>query len=320
MRWLLWNRWTFDLVVAEAPNPIVQAKNRILHEAELSGIPPLKLKNRFSIALLDGALEESHPCFSGCQIKQLGMKPGLSGTRGVTHATMLASILVADGSSTLGLSAGCNLLSIPIVDSRFELEEWPAKIAAVRISSAINKAIDLGARIILLSMAFSPERDSALGPVFHALTRACRAGLVTVVASSNSGGIGETSLWSVPGIIPVTLAFEGRPTRRTVLGRIIALRGLMAPGYLVPGALPGYQPYGLKTGSSYAAAIVAATCARLWSLFPDASVEEIIGALLIPGNPESRKHGRTITPNHLNGRVSYEHLIAERRKSNVQQF
>lgn len=280
---------------------------QVLEQAGLAGVPLARVSaTRCTIALLDGIIDVAHPCFRTATIKQCttgSLDFGIVGTR---HATLVGSILVGEGPDALGVCAGCSLVSIPVADHEFELGRLTPALAANRIASAICAAVDLGVSVILLSMAFAPQFNLAWRPIINALERMARLGCLAVVATGNDGALGGSSVLAAPGVIPVALAdTEKLPHRKAALGPTLGMRGLMAPGVDVLGAFPG-GGFVTRSGSSYAAAIVAGTLARLKCHFPNASCEQLIQALLGPKSAESSR--QTIVPPHLDGLAAYVRL------------
>ncbi|MBM7774599.1 subtilisin family serine protease [Actinokineospora baliensis] len=85
---------------------------------------------------------------------------------------------------------------------------------------------------------------------------------------------GDTRVADHPWSIPVlSCTPSGRPS--WFVDADPEARGLFAPGEEVPG------PQGATTGNGVAAAVVAATAALLWTMFPCATAAQLRSALLI---------------------------------------
>jgi subtilisin family serine protease len=255
------------------------------------------------IALIDGLADTSHPEFSGVKISTwLPHEKSDYGSVGTDHATMIASMLVAKGPSLLGICSNCSLLNIAIADKKFERSELSPLQVAKKISLGIKKAVEEGADIIQISMEFSSDKNIAFDEVYETLRWASQHRVITVISAGNRSSLGLSKIYSAPNVIPVgMLDHNGIPHTRTSFGNTMALRGLMAPGEGIYGAMSS-QPYGTASGSSYAASFVTGTLALLKSFFSNRTNEEILFALLqnSPINPAIHKK--------LNGNHAY-HLL-----------
>ncbi|RLK58642.1 hypothetical protein [Actinokineospora cianjurensis] len=120
------------------------------------------------------------------------------------------------------------------------------------------------ARIALVSLAVG-EGDEH--PLRAALDDTATRDILVVTA-------GDTAVADHPWTIPVlSCTSSGRPS--WFVDPDPDARGLFAPGEEVPG------PQGPTTGNGVAAAVVAATAALLWSMFPTATAPQVRSALLI---------------------------------------
>ncbi|GAA2999927.1 hypothetical protein [Actinokineospora diospyrosa] len=119
-------------------------------------------------------------------------------------------------------------------------------------------------RIALVSLAVG-EGDEH--PLHAALDDTAARDILVITA-------GDTSVADHPWSIPVlSCTPSGRPS--WFVEPDPDARGLFAPGEEVPG------PQGPTTGNGVAAAVVAATAALLWTLFPSATATQLRSALLI---------------------------------------
>ncbi|MCP2303251.1 hypothetical protein [Actinokineospora globicatena] len=120
------------------------------------------------------------------------------------------------------------------------------------------------ARIALVSLAVG-EGDEH--PLHAALDDTATRDILVVTA-------GDTAVADHPWSIPVlSCTPSGRPS--WFVDPDPDARGLLAPGEEVPG------PQGPTTGNGVAAAVVAATAALLWTMFPAATASQVRSALLI---------------------------------------
>lgn len=262
----------------------------------------------FAIALLDGVITTSHPCFAGARIEQavpLGYDPGRAAC---AHATFIASMLVGRLGDVLGLCRECTLLSFPIADRAFEQGSVPAAAAGMRLAQAVRAAVERGADLIQISAAFDPERSRSFNVLAGAVAAAVRRGVYTVIAAGNDAALASSPVLSAPGVIPVALAAAGgSPYSAGPLTATLGSRGIRAPGMDIPGAASP-DLYTVASGSSYAAAFVTAALAQLFTAFPAEPREQIVEHLL-------RRRVRSIVPPQLNVDATFEHLLQHKRNS-----
>jgi subtilisin family serine protease len=261
----------------------------------------------FRIALLDGVIDCDHPSLRAARIEQDTPAGFDVGAVGKAHATFLGSMLVGTGDGVLGLCRECMLLSIPVADVHFEQRRLAASDAARRVAKAINEAVRRRADVIQLSLAFDPELSKDLSIVAGALSQAARRGIVTIVAAGTDAMLGASNVLSAPGVIPVAAAdLHGRPHLRSALGRTLGMRGLLAPGVDIPGAFL-HEAVGMRSGSSFAAALVTGTLALLQASFPAIDRTSIVAALCRYSCSRAR---RSIVPPKLDGEASFVALSA----------
>jgi subtilisin family serine protease len=149
----------------------------------------------------------------------------------------------------------------------------------VELAAAISECVDVGARVINLSLALA--RPSAKGDqaLEAALNHAVKRGVIVVAAAGNQGALGSSVITRHSWVIPVAACdFRGRPTNESNLGSSIGQRGLVAPGDAVTSLSSEGQPVTFG-GTSVAAPFVTGAIALLWSEFPAASAAQIKLAL-----------------------------------------
>lgn len=259
------------------------------------------------IALIDGIIERSHPSLAGAIISEDERPAGASAAgSAAAHATFIASILVGCGPGVLGVCRGARLASVPIADLAFEQGRLPARSAAARIARAVERAVAGGADVILLSLEFAPEMSQPFDVVARALAAAASRGIRTVIAAGNGSTLGSNLVLGAPGVVPVAMAAaDGSPHIDAALGPFIGTRGLLAPGVDIPGAtLPAGT--GVRSGSSFSAAIVAGSYALLRSGFPEVRRELVWESLLDPG--ALRRRRASIVPPLLDTHASLMRL------------
>src|SRR5690242_7998939 len=101
------------------------------------------------IAVLDGVVDQNHPCFTGASLTRLPtLVSGEASTDGTmsAHGTHVASIIFGQpGSPVRGIAPKCRGLIVPVfADERL-------KVSQLDLSRAIEQAINAGAHIINIS-------------------------------------------------------------------------------------------------------------------------------------------------------------------------
>jgi hypothetical protein len=186
------------------------------------------------------------------------------------HGTHITSLLAGTGAGvggepgTRGVAPGAEIEVFALgAHSAFETCTFP------QMSRAFQDAVASGADIINVSGGYDFASEDMLA--------ALRAGVIVVGAAGNDGG-GTTGLPArFNGAVPVgtigpdlQLA-EGSPTDGVAV---------VAPGGEIRGVAGDWQRYGSATGSSDAAAFTSGALALAWSLYPDATPNQILQSLI----------------------------------------
>jgi len=223
---------------------------------ETSGTP------RICIAILDAPVDRSHPCLESAEIEQrwLGDLSHCS-----AHGTEVASVMLgAARAGVSGIAPHCRAVSIPI----FECD--PGRRPSThqqRLAGAICEALCAGAQVINVSAGESVGDRRAHPDLIEAVRACAAAGVLIVSAAGNEG----CDCLHVPAALPCVLAvgamsWDGNPLPGSNWGAIYGTQGILAPGENIPVAGPG--PNGgsaLRTGTSYATAVVSGVAALLLS-------------------------------------------------------
>ena len=219
--------------------------------------------SRVRVAVLDGPVNLTHPCFRGADLRQIdslvhdSAGPGRMSRHG-THVTSL--IFGQPDSPVLGVAPWCQGLLIPVFRDYQE-----GKLPQLDLARAIEKAVLEGAHIINISggeQAPNGEPDSILDRAL----RLCAANNVLVVAAAGNDG---RACVHVPAAVPTVLAVgalgrNGRPLDSSNWGQPYSANGVVAPGERLTGAIPGGGTAEM-TGTSFAAPVVAGIAALLLS-------------------------------------------------------
>src|SRR5579864_963426 len=223
--------------------------------------------SRVLIALLDGPVDLSHPCFAGANLTRIDSV--VSGTPdhgpACRHGTFLASVIFGHHPSAVeGIAPGCRGLLVPIFESEDDRSFRPC--SQLDLARAIALAIEKGAHIINISGGqFSPS--GAAYPLLADMVHDCaRRGVLIVAAVGNEG----CECVHVPAALDSVLAVgamdsSGTPLEFSNWGLQYRAQGILAPGQDILGARPGGGTI-LGTGTSFATGVVSGVAALLLSL------------------------------------------------------
>ncbi len=222
---------------------------------------------RICIAVLDGPVDQSHPCFEGANLMQLQILVSGFAKSGsaAQHGTHIASIIFGrPGSSVPGIAPRCRGLIVPVfADGQGGSLEPCSQLDLAR---AITLAVEQGANVINISggqLTQSGEPD----PFLTNAVQLCRDNNVLIVAATGNNGCACLHL---PAAIASVLAVgamdaQSQPMGFSNWGEAYQTNGILAPGETILGAVPGG---GTRTmsGTSFATPIVSGIVALLLSL------------------------------------------------------
>ena len=220
---------------------------------------------RICVAVLDGPVDLTHPCFAGS---------GLTPLRGIlsqddesmqgpmaTHGTCVASIIFGQhGSPVQGIAPLCRGLVIPIYSDRRR------KLSQLDLSRAITQAVEEGAHVINVSGGQLTQVGEAEDLLEKAVQLCCDRNVLLVAAAGNDG----CPCLHIPAAVPTALAVgamddQGRPLAFSNWGEAYRTQGILAPGDNIAGAGPGGAVI-RKSGTSLATPVVSGVAALLLSL------------------------------------------------------
>lgn len=262
-----------------------------------------------TLGLIDGPVESSHPDFEGITIKNIdsGRAPACQSkdSPACVHGTFIAGILCAgNGSQAPGIYPEAALVTRSLFCEASDLSQCPV-VTPQHLAEAVTDVVDAGANIINLSLGLAQSPWSGHATLNKAFDYALRKGVLIVGAGGNQGRIGYNPLFNHPWVIPVAACdVFGNVLPDSNIGKSIGQRGIMAPGKDV---ISTYSKGGYTklSGTSIAAPFVSAGIALLWSVFPEASAQQIREAILLEGRGR-----RTIVPPLLNLAESKAYLSA----------
>ncbi|MFF5143773.1 S8 family serine peptidase [Streptomyces sp. NPDC013157] len=227
-------------------------------EATLLGDPAVR------VAVLDGPVDFTHPCFAGADLKRLTtLVTDAGGTGSMSlHGTHVTSLLFGQpGSPVAGLVPRCRGLLLPVF--RDSPDGRPSRVPQLDLARAVEQAVEAGAHVINIS---GGER-SADGRAEAMLARALRlcedSGVLVVAAVGNDG----CDCLQAPAATPSVLAVGATDGHGDALdinnwGAAYRANGVLAPGRDIAGAAPGGQVVAL-TGTSFATPVVTGVAALL---------------------------------------------------------
>jgi len=243
-------------------NLVLRAKPNVDALAQLGRGDP-----RICIAILDGPVDYSHPCFSGAKLAQLQtlVTEVCPDEQALGHGTHVASIIFGQpGSAVCGIAPQCSGLVVPIFSANIEASGLVC--SQLDLARAILLAMENGAHIINISggqLTSSGEPEPILA---QAVERCAKNNVLIVAAAGNDG----CECLHVPAAAPSVLAVgamdnDGRPLESSNWGSVYRSQGILAPGFDVLGAVPGGGTT-RKSGTSFAAPYVSGVIGLLASL------------------------------------------------------
>jgi len=224
---------------------------------------PLLGHPEICIAVLDGPVDQSHPCFDGANLTVLPtlVADGAKADGAMSsHGTHVASIIFGQpGSPVTGVAPQCRGLIVPVfADDRCSATQ-------LDLARGIEQAANAGAQVINLSGGQLTDFGEAEGWLENAV-RLCQERNILLVAAAGNDGC---DCLHVPAALPNVLAVgamdaRGHPLDFSNWGDRYQQQGILAPGDNILGAKPGGGTERLN-GTSFATPIVAGVAALLLS-------------------------------------------------------
>ena len=220
------------------------------------------------VAVVDTGVAAGHPDLRGAVLPGLNlMNGGTDAADDEGHGTSVAGVIAArtdNHAGQAGVCWNCVLLPIKALDSKGVGDTSV-------IATAIVRAVDLGARVINLSLG----GPASTQPLADAVAYAEERGVIVVAAAGNNGNGTLFYPAAYPGVVAVAASDpDGRLYAWSDYGTWI---GVAAPGCNVAPTLSGgYEEF---CGTSAAAPIVAGLAALAVSGDPTATGGQIVSAL-----------------------------------------
>ncbi|MEU1283527.1 S8 family serine peptidase [Kitasatospora sp. NPDC005856] len=265
------------------------------------------------IAVLDGPVDLSHPCFEGADLTRLDTlvtEPAGPGPMSL-HGTHVAGLLFGRPDGPLpGIAPRCRGLILPVFTDAGE-----GRVPQLDLARAVERAVQEGAHIINISGGEAGTGEQP-DPLLERALRLCEDSGVLVVAAVGNDGC---DCAQVPASVPTVLAVgtagpDGEPLDISNWGSAYATHGVLAPGSDIEGAVPGGGSAEL-TGSSFATPLVAGVAALLLGAQvragrppdPRAAGQALLrGARTVPCEPADAPQCRRRLVGHLDAARAYQ--------------
>jgi hypothetical protein len=216
------------------------------------------------LAMLDGSVDLSHPCFIGADIvvvEPTWLPDAVEHELRREHGTWVASVLFGQpGGPVTGLAPRCTGIVVPA------LRGVAADSDPLNVARAIDAAVNAGATVVVVELCFLSRSGDVDGVLKNALAAADDAGVLVVAAAGNESGDCTCFPAAAPQVLAVGAYDEdGRVYGYSNWGPEYEGHGLVAPGGKFAGATPGG---GLvkHQGTSCSGPVVAGVAALLASL------------------------------------------------------
>lgn len=227
----------------------------------------IALGKRIKIAVIDTAVDTTHPAFKGSTIAAYD---ALGGTKGEAeaHGTAIAGIVGAR-EGLEGVAPAAELLTVRAFTA---VEGAAAKSYTLAVLKGLDWAVANGARVINMSFAGPPD------PILEKALKAAEAQGVVLVAAAGNGGPKAAPAYpgAYKGVIAVTATDDGDELYQDAnRGDYIAVA---APGVDIIAAAPK-GAYDISSGTSLAAAHISGIAALMLEKNPRASAADIRAAI-----------------------------------------
>ncbi len=140
---------------------------------------------RVCIAVLDGAVDLSHPCFDGAALSTVSVGTATAGAA-LDHGTAVASLIFGQpGTPVTGLAPACRGLVIPVFS-----ESVAGVIRSVASSTSrapFSSAVEHGAHVVNISGGQLVPAGDPYPWLAKALETCHRRGVLVVAAAGNDG-------------------------------------------------------------------------------------------------------------------------------------
>jgi type VII secretion-associated serine protease mycosin len=227
-----------------------------------------------TVAVLDTGIDAGHPDLAGRTVAGYNaVNPATPPVDDNFHGTFVSGVIAANTNNTEGIAGVA----------------WSAKIMPVKvldefgggtdedIIEGLNWAVSHGARVV--NMSFGGTMESLV--LRDAVANAVAKGVVVVAAAGNTGDDAP----QYPAAYPDVLSVGATNDNAVVTG--FSSRGdwldLAAPGYDIVSTVPSDFdpdfPYGIASGTSFSAPIVAGVAALVRNRYPAFTPDQVVARL-----------------------------------------
>jgi thermitase len=210
------------------------------------------------VAVLDTGIDEGHKDLAGKVVADIDFVADASTADLYGHGTPIAGIIAADSDSSsgvAGLAPESRLLNVKVADDCGRARDTD-------IAEGIIWAVENGARVINISI----ELDNSTPCLEEAVDYAWNNGALVVAAAGNDGNSQPVYPAAYKSCLSVTAIRESGDL--APLANYGDWVDLAAPGFDIYTTLPDNK-FGLKHGTSFAAAYVSGLAALLFPLVTD---------------------------------------------------
>lgn len=269
----------YAYVASANPSVALPAPQYAPQKLKLDEAHKMAQGKRVKVAVIDTAVDTSHPAFKGARIETFDALGG-SKSDPELHGTAIAGIL----SARAGLEGVAPEASLLAVRAFTAGKSGAPSSNTLALLKALDWAVMSGARVI--NMSFAGPQDPILA---KAIDAADAQGIVLVAAAGNGGPQAKPAYpAALPAVIAVTATSDSDELYKDAnRGAYIAVA---APGVDIVAAAPK-GAYDISSGTSLAAAHVSGIAALMLELNPkmtSADVREAISgsAHKLPGRPK----------------------------------
>lgn len=261
--------------------------------------------SRICVAILDGPVDQSHPCFDGANLTRVQTTISETASVGLmsSHGTHITSVIFGQHhSDVVGIAPGCRGLIVPVFS-----DHPKGALSQIDLARAINQAVAAGAHVINISGGELTQSGQA-DPILANAVRSCTENNILIVAAAGNDGC---ECLHVPAALNSVLAVgamntQGLPFDFSNWGETYQTQGILALGENIQGAEPGGD-IALRSGTSFATPIVSGIVALLLSVQlqrgekPDPhAIREALLQSALPCNPETGSDCRRFLAGSLN--------------------
>jgi type VII secretion-associated serine protease mycosin len=249
-------------------NPVADQRSWAQQRLGYERVWPLSTGAGVTVAVVDTGVNAHHPQLSGHVLPGYDVVSHGSTTVDCQgHGTFVAGIIAAHavaGSSFLGVAPGAAILPV-----RETLSNGTAPVA--QLADGIRHAVDLGAKVINISVVTETDVTDLRDAVAYALAR----GATVVAAAGNDAGTGNPVEYpaAYPGVLAVgAINADGTRSAFSETGAV----GVVAPGAALVSTAASGAGLVFGGGTSFAAPFVSGVAALVLAYHPGLTPAQVI--------------------------------------------